>query len=353
MSKPVPPTRPRAFRLDDARILHAETPSGTERAEGDRIVVEEQADAFAQPARETAMNGEAAVAVAERRGILRRSMGSLAGLAATAVGGLASLAIGLWISQLVEALFERWAALGWLGTGLAAALLLATLALLFREAYGVMRQRRIAHLHLRLASAREADQQPEARAAVAALAELYATRPETAAARQRLSDYSRQIIDGRDLIDIAERELVRDLDLAVSREIALTAKRVSLVTALSPRAFIGVLFVLAAVVRLMRRIAELYGGRPGLLGFIKLTRSVGAHLAITGGMAAGDSLIQQLVGHGIAARISARLGEGVLNGLLTARVGLSAMAVCRPMPFAATAQPSIREVAPFLFEKKS
>jgi putative membrane protein len=39
--------------------------------------------------------------------------------------------------------------------------------------------------------------------------------------------------------------------------------------------------------------------------------------------------------------------------LLTARVGLSAMAVCRPMPFAVTSQPSLREVAPFLFEKKS
>jgi putative membrane protein len=37
--------------------------------------------------------------------------------------------------------------------------------------------------------------------------------------------------------------------------------------------------------------------------------------------------------HSIAAKLSARLGEGVLNGLLTARVGLSAMAVCRPDAF--------------------
>jgi putative membrane protein len=353
MNKSVPPNRPRAFRLDDARILHGETAPASERAADDRIRVEEQADVFAPRPQDKALDGEAAVAVAERRGILRRSFGSLAGLAATALGGLVSLAIGLWIAQLLEALFVRWAALGWIGAVLAALLALALLALLGREIYGVMRQRRIAQLHLRFAAAREADSQPQAREAVAALADLYAARPETAAARRRVSDYSRQIIDGRDLIDIAERDLVRDLDQAVTREIALTAKRVSLVTALSPRAFIGVFFVLAAVIRLMRRIAEIYGGRPGLLGFIKLARSVGAHLAITGGMAAGDSLIQQLVGHGIAARISARLGEGVLNGLLTARVGLSAMAVCRPMPFAAAAQPSLREVAPFLFEKKS
>jgi putative membrane protein len=66
-------------------------------------------------------------------------------------------------------------------------------------------------------------------------------------------------------------------------------------------------------------------------------------------MAVGDSLVQQILGHGIAARLSARLGEGVLNGLLTARVGLSAMAVCRPAPFAVEKPPGVGDVAPFLF----
>ena len=103
--------------------------------------------------------------------------------------------------------------------------------------------------------------------------------------------------------------------------------------------------------RLVRRIAEIYGGRPGLLGLVKLARSIGAHIAITGGMAVGDSLLQQLVGHGIASRISARMGEGVLNGLLTARVGLSALAVCRPMPFSVDKPPGVSDVAPFLFSK--
>ena len=112
---------------------------------------------------------------------------------------------------------------------------------------------------------------------------------------------------------------------------------------------LDLLFVIAQLVRLVRRIAEIYSGRPGLVGFLKLARSVGAHLAVTGGMAAGDSLVQQVVGHGLAARLSARLGEGVLNGLLTTRVGLSAMAVCRPMPFGIAPPPGVGDVAPFLF----
>ena len=66
-------------------------------------------------------------------------------------------------------------------------------------------------------------------------------------------------------------------------------------------------------------------------------------------MAVGDSVLQQLVGHGIASKISARMGEGVLNGLLTARVGLSALAVCRPRRSMSRSAPGVADVAPFLF----
>jgi putative membrane protein len=188
-----------------------------------------------------------------------------------------------------------------------------------------------------------------ARRLVGQLVALYRDRPETARARAQVEDAMRAIIDGRDLIDVAERALLRPLDERAQSEIAAAAKRVSLVTAISPRAVLDVVFVAAQIVRLVRRIAEIYGGRPGLLGLVRLARSIGAHIAITGGMAVGDSLLQQLVGHGIASRISARMGEGVLNGLLTARVGLSALAVCRPAPFSVDKAPGVSQVAPFLF----
>ena len=50
-------------------------------------------------------------------------------------------------------------------------------------------------------------------------------------------------------------------------------------------------------------------------------------------------------------RLGGRMGAGVLNGLLTARVGLSALAVCRPAPFAVVKPPGVSEVAPFLFNR--
>jgi len=82
-------------------------------------------------------------------------------------------------------------------------------------------------------------------------------------------------------------------------------------------------------------------------------RHVVGHLALTGGIAAGDSLIQQVLGHGVAAKLSARLGEGVLNGLLTARLGLAAIEVARPLPFATLPPPKLADIAGDLLRRRS
>ena len=295
---------------------------------------------------------EHAVEVAQRRGIFRRTLVSWGGLFWSALGGLVSLAAGLWVTRLVDDAFARSPTLGAIGIGLVAIALLALLVLGAREMMAIGRQRHIAKLHQDFARAHANDDQLLARRLVADLASLYDKRPDTARARTDVLALRGEIVDGRDLVEIAERTLVAPLDARAKGAVATAAKRVSVVTTIAPRAIIDVAFVLMQAVRLIRQIAEIYGGRPGLLGFLKLVRSVGAHLAITGGMAAGDSLIQQVVGHGIAAKISARLGEGVLNGLLTARIGVSAMAVCRPMPFAAEKTPNLRKVVPFLFRSE-
>ena len=73
---------------------------------------------------------------------------------------------------------------------------------------------------------------------------------------------------------------------------------------------------------------------------------------MTGGVAATDSLIQQMLGHGVAAKLSARLGEGVLNGLLTARLGLAAIDVTSPLPFTALPRPALADLAKDLLRKR-
>jgi putative membrane protein len=270
----------------------------------------------------------------------------------SAIGGLILLAVGLGVTQLVEDLFARSEGLGILGLAFAFAATLALAVVAAREAFGLMRLATIEKLHRRAAAVLLSDDRAESRAIMHELLALAHQNPHLARARATLQGHADDIIDGADLIRLAERELMTPLDQEARRLVSSAAQRVSIVTAVSPRALIDVLFVFVASLRLIRQLARLYGGRPGALGMIRLMRQVIAHVAITGGMAASDSLVQQVLGHGIAAKLSQRLGEGVLNGLLTARLGLAAIDVTRPLPFTSLPRPALGDLAKDLLRKR-
>jgi putative membrane protein len=270
----------------------------------------------------------------------------------SAVGGLVLLGLGLSITQLIEDLFARSEGLGFLGLGFAFAAALALAIVVAREALGLARLATIEKLHLRATEVLLSDDRAESRGIVQELIKLAHQNPHLARPRAALQGHADDIIDGADMIRLAERELMTPLDQEARRLVSSAAQRVSIVTAVSPRALVDVLFVFVASLRLIRQLALLYGGRPGALGMIRLMRHVVAHVAITGGMAASDSLIQQMLGHGIAARLSQRLGEGVLNGLLTARLGLAAIDVTRPLPFTALPRPVLADLAKDLLRKR-
>jgi putative membrane protein len=261
-----------------------------------------------------------------------------------AAGGLIALAIGIGIDNLVRSLFARNDILGYLALALTAIAGIAMIAIAWREIVALLRLRRVHHIHARAVEAAASDDRDAAVGVMRELDALYRRRPETARGRAALAANRGEIIDGRDLIGLAETELLLPFDESARRMVLGSAKRVALVTAISPRALIDLLFVGSEILRLIRRLAVLYGGRPGTIGFLRLARETISHLALTGGIAAGDSLVQQIVGHGVAARLSARLGEGVINGLLTARVGIAAIEVCRPLPFIVGTPPRIADV---------
>jgi putative membrane protein len=270
----------------------------------------------------------------------------------TALGGLVALGTGLGIINLIEDLFARSEGFGFLGLAFALLATLALVVIVAREASSLARLATIEKLHRRAADALLSDDRAASRTIVQDLLRIAHGNPQQARARTALAGHADDIIDGADLIRLAERELMTPLDMEARRLVSSAAQRVSIVTAVSPRALIDVLFVFAASLRLVRQLARLYGGRPGTLGLIKLMRHVIAHLAITGGMAASDGLVQQVLGHGIAAKLSQRLGEGVLNGLLTARLGLAAIDVTRPLPFTALPRPALGDLAKDLLRKR-
>jgi putative membrane protein len=331
--------RPATFKLDDANVVVVDAEDPGRLARGTVRITPE-----AEPA-QLPVPIEAAPLPA-RRGF---RWGTLFW---TATAGLVLLGAGLGVARLIEDLFARSQSLGYLGLGLAAAAGLALAVVTGRELFGLMRLAAIEKLHARAEAVLASDDRTESRAIVNELVRLAHQNPHLARARTALAEHSGEIIDGADMIRLAERELMTPLDQEARRIVSAAAQRVSVVTAVSPRALFDVLFVFVAALRMIRQLARLYGGRPGALGMLSLLRHVIAHLAITGGMAAGDTLLQQMLGHGIAAKLSQRLGEGVLNGLLTARLGLAAIDVTRPLPFTALPRPALTDLAGDLLRKR-
>ncbi|MBB4121828.1 YcjF family protein [Martelella radicis] len=282
-----------------------------------------------------AEEGEPPVATMKKRGF------SFTKLAAAAFGIVLSLAIGLWIDDLVRSLFARAPWLGWLALGAVVVGIFAAIVVAAREAIAVLRLGAIQNIKLGLAEAHAGSDSAAARKAVGELSALVAAKAETARGRQRLRELDDAVVDAPQLVELAEREMMAPLDIKARALILNASKRVSVVTAISPRAAVDILYVFYESVRLIRNMAELYGGRPGSIGLTRLIRDVLAHLAVTGSIAVGDSLVQQVLGHGLASKLSARFGEGMINGLMTARIGIAAMDLCRPMPFTALKRPGI------------
>ncbi|MEH3146850.1 MAG: TIGR01620 family protein [Methylobacterium frigidaeris] len=326
-------SKPRAFRLPPA------PEAGVPSSPGAEIPLQSGVTVVEEPFEIIEAADGAAVPVAPKAGP------PWAGLLMSALAGLVLLGVGLATERLISDLFSAAPWLGIVALVLLGVAVLALAAIVWREVAGVLRERRIETIRASAADALAARDHTGAKAVVRSLLGLYAGRPGIAAARGRLDALDDAILDVEDRLGIAEREMLAPLDREAKALIAEAAKQVSAVTALSPKAIVDVGFVIFAAARLLRRIAALYGGRPGFFGFLRLARAAVAHLAVTGGMAVGDGLVQQVLGHGLAARLSARLGEGVLNGLMTARFGLAALAVCRPLPFAREPAPRIGDVA--------
>ena len=297
------------------------------------VVVPAEVDVFDEP--------DAATASPPPPAPRRRS--KLGAIFFTAIGILVSLAVGIWTDQLIRDLFSRADWLGWLATGVALVAALAFLFIMVREIAGIARLASVEKLRERSVGALTRNDGREARKVVDDLTAFLSSRPETAAGRRAMKALEDDVIDGADLIRIAEAEMLAPLDAQARQLVLDAAKRVSIVTAVSPRALVDLAYVLFEAGRLIRRLAELYGGRPGTLGFVRLLRDVMAHLAVTGAMAAGDEVIHQIVGQGLAARLSAKLGEGVVNGMMTARIGIAAMETVRPLPFTALKRPGMSD----------
>lgn len=316
MTAPSPPRKPGAFDLDDPDlVIEAKQDTG-----GDGTTP-----------------GLAPEPLPARRGV------NWGALFLGAIGGLLVLAFTIWVEGLIRGLIAREDWLGWLAVALAGLAAFAFLMLILRELIGLFRLSAMTALRQKADAALHQEDAAAARSVVKEVRAQFTSRPELAQGLTRLRAHDADILDARQIISLAERELMAPLDRDARSIISAAARRVSVVTAISPAAVLDVGFVAYENFRMLRMLAALYGGRPGFLAVMRLLRLVAGHLAVTGGLAVTDDVVQQLIGHGLTARLSRRLAEGIINGGFTVRIGLAAVDVLRPLPYVEARPPKLRD----------
>lgn len=249
------------------------------------------------------------------------------------IAGLIALATTLWFTRYVEIALARQDWVGWIAFALLCLVGLSALVLILREIIGMFRLARLGALRQEVTHALHDKDLAAERRAIAHLKRILSGRTDMKWPLARFSEHERAVMTAGDLLSLADRELMMPLDQEARRTVLAAAKRIGMVTAISPMPWIAMLYVMIENLRMLRAIAGLYGGRPGPLGALRLARLVVGHIIATGGVAFTDDLLGQFLGQDLLRRLSRRLGEGAFNGALTARVGAAAVEVCRPLPF--------------------
>ncbi|WP_220265793.1 YcjF family protein [Enterobacter sp. Colony194] len=137
----------------------------------------------------------------------------------------------------------------------------------------------------------------------------------------------------REIVELYAHLVQPVLDSQARREISRSAAESTLMIAVSPLALVDMAFIAWRNLRLINRIAALYGIELGYFSRIRLFRLVLLNIAFAGASEMVREIGLDWMSQDLAARLSARAAQGIGAGLLTARLGIKAMELCRPLPW--------------------
>jgi len=258
-------------------------------------------------------------------------------VAATGVSILVLGLIGIDLVQFIDDAFAHGAGLGIAAAAAVAAGTGGAVYWLAAELRGLLRLRSAERLRSLIPFAM-AD---ELRTEIAAAATILARDPLLSEAVARYRAVREPHHSGRDALELFSRFVLAPADRLAEAAIRRAATQAFAINAVSPTALLDTLLFAARALRLVREIAEIYGQRPGLAGTVHLLRRLVSGAGMVGAVdLVGGALVQQL-GGAVIERLSAGAAESAYAAQKMARLGIIAMALCRPVEFRPVEVPSL------------
>ncbi|WNO61442.1 TIGR01620 family protein [Rheinheimera sp. MMS21-TC3] len=142
-----------------------------------------------------------------------------------------------------------------------------------------------------------------------------------------------------------EQIVLAELDKQAQQRIYRAATDTSFAVAISPFALADMIMVLWRSSRLLRELAQLYGGAIGQLRSLVLLKQLFAALLWAGGSEIALDMAADVLSSELTAKLSLRAGQGLIAGLLVARIGNLAQQQLRPLPSTMASKVSIAKLA--------
>lgn len=136
-----------------------------------------------------------------------------------------------------------------------------------------------------------------------------------------------------ELLQLYSRLVLTKVDEKAMNEIAKFSTEAVVLVSLSPVALIDMLIILWRNLRMINKVALLYGIKLGYWSRIKLIRQVFVNMVYAGASELITDFGSDMIGADLLGKLSGRLAQGLGAGMLTARLGVKTMQLCRPIPF--------------------
>ncbi|GGA75582.1 UPF0283 membrane protein YcjF [Neiella marina] len=135
-----------------------------------------------------------------------------------------------------------------------------------------------------------------------------------------------------DILALYDSTVVAVCDQKALQIVSKSSSQVAAVVALSPLAALDMFVIGWRNLRMINDVAACYGVELGFISRLKLVRLVVYNLIYAGASELTLDIGLQSIGADLMGKVSARGAQGLGAGLLSARLGLKAMQLCRPLP---------------------
>lgn len=136
-----------------------------------------------------------------------------------------------------------------------------------------------------------------------------------------------------EVIDLYSKEILSSVDQKALDEVAKFSTESVVLIAISPVAIIDMMLMFWRNLRMIDKVAGLYGLKLGYWSRIRLIKHVFINMAYAGASEIIADFGADLLGADLLGKLSGRMAQGLGAGMLTARLGIKTISLCRPIPF--------------------